>query len=317
MSLRRSRRCCSSLAPASSSIRTTSQVARSVLRSSPTRMHVGDPVSRRYSTHADVSTRIIRPSAHFVEVPVPTGSAHPASFLKAEWLRCERSQGKIDGFPLGRQAVTPHDSCTGFVVNIHVSACHTPTIHYQPCYASEQPDSVRSCSVISAIGCRLRTLLHSVAGAAVSSTQRQCPSHCGAAGSPSPRASGMAVASSVAEAISDPVALEVECADRLYLFSERGKSATNPHGGLFRVGHSRSANSERLQPQARNDLEIVRPTEPVSCPPETPNCASWAVSTGMRTVVPSGQIVQLRGEDSPRRKRLSKPLNRDHVWVSC
>ena len=76
-------------------------------------------------------------------------------------------------------------------------------------------------------------------------------------------------------------------ADRLYLFSERGKSATNPHGGLFRVGHSRSANSERLQPQARNDVEIVRPKTPVSCPPETPSCASRAVSTGMRTVVPS------------------------------
>ena len=129
MSRRRSRRCCSFRAPANSSIRTTSHVARSALSSSPTRMHAGDPVSRRYSTQADVSTRIIAASPHFVQVAVPTGSAHPLGFLKAERFRCERSQRKIDGFPLGRQAVPPHDRCAGFVVDIHVGACHTSMIH--------------------------------------------------------------------------------------------------------------------------------------------------------------------------------------------
>jgi len=130
MSRRRSRRCGSSRAPARSSIRTTSHVAMSASSNSPTRIHVGDRVSRRYSTQAEVSTSIIDAPAHFVEISLPTGSAHFAGFSEAEWLRCKRAQGEIDGFPLGREAVLPHDRCTGFVVDIDVSTCHTPTIHH-------------------------------------------------------------------------------------------------------------------------------------------------------------------------------------------
>lgn len=130
MSRRRSRRCGSSRAPARSSMRTTSHVAMSASSNSPTRIHVGDRVSRRYSTQAEVSTRIIYAPAHLVEIAVPTGSAHSAGLIEAERLRCKRAQGEIDGFPLGREAVLPHDRCTSFVVDIHVGACHTPIIHH-------------------------------------------------------------------------------------------------------------------------------------------------------------------------------------------
>lgn len=75
-------------------------------------------------------------SPHRVEVTFPAGSAHPASFLKAEWLRCERPQRKIDGFSLGRQAVAPHDRCAGLVVNVHVRACNTPRIHITKIHGS-------------------------------------------------------------------------------------------------------------------------------------------------------------------------------------
>ena len=130
MSRRRSRRCGSLRAPARSSIRTTSHVAMSASSNSPTRIHVGDRVSRRYSTQAEVSTRIIYAPAHFVEITVPPSSAHLAGFIEAQWLRCKRAQGEIDGFPLGREAVLPHDRCTSSVVDIHVGACHTPRIHH-------------------------------------------------------------------------------------------------------------------------------------------------------------------------------------------
>ena len=78
---------------------------------------------------SDVSTRIIAASAHFVEVAIPACAAHPASFVDAERLRFERPQRKVDGFSLGRQAVPPHHRCAGFVVDVHVGARHTPTIH--------------------------------------------------------------------------------------------------------------------------------------------------------------------------------------------
>ena len=130
MSRRRSRRCGSSRAPARSSMRMTSHVAMSASSNSPTRIHVGDWVSRRYSTQAEVSTRITYSPAHFVEVSVPAGSAHSAGFIEAERLRCKRAQCEIDGFPLGREAVLPHDRCTSSVVDIHVGACHTPRMHH-------------------------------------------------------------------------------------------------------------------------------------------------------------------------------------------
>ena len=94
-----------------------------------TRMHVGDRVSRSYSTQAKVSTRTTYAPTHLVEIAVPTGPAHSAGFIEAQWLRCQRAQGEIDGFPLGRQAVLPHDRCTGSVVDIHVGARHTPMMH--------------------------------------------------------------------------------------------------------------------------------------------------------------------------------------------
>ena len=147
MSRRRSRRCGSSRAPARSSIRTTSHVAISASSNSPTRTHVGDPVSRRYSTQAEVSMRIIYAPAHFVEIAVPPGSAHLAGFIEAQWLRCKRAQGKIDGFPLGREAVLPHDRCTSFVVDIHVGACHTPIIHHNGARCS------RAAAVLVAFQC--------------------------------------------------------------------------------------------------------------------------------------------------------------------
>ena len=137
MSRRRSRRCGSPRAPARSSMRTTSHVAMSAASNSPTRIHVGDRVSRRNSTQADVSTRIIYAPAHFVEIAVPTGSAHLAGFIEAEWLRCKRAQGEIDGFPLGREAVLPHDRCASFVVDIHVRACHTPIIRQERARCSQ------------------------------------------------------------------------------------------------------------------------------------------------------------------------------------
>ena len=57
-SLRRSFKCRSSRAPASTSIRITSQVAISDSNSTSTRSQVGDRVSRRNSIHAEVSIRI-------------------------------------------------------------------------------------------------------------------------------------------------------------------------------------------------------------------------------------------------------------------
>ena len=145
MSRRRSRRCRSSRAPARSSIRMTSHVARSASSNSPTRMQVGDRVSRRYSTQAEVSTRIIYAPAHFVEIAVPPGSAHLAGFIEAESLRCKRAQGEIDGFLLGREMVLPHDRCASFVVDIHVSACHAPIVHHEAarCCSSLDTGSVR------------------------------------------------------------------------------------------------------------------------------------------------------------------------------
>lgn len=77
-----------------------------------------------------VSTRIIYTPAHFAEIAVPPGSAHLTGFIEVEWLRCERAQGEIDGFPLSREAVLPHDRCTRVVVDIHVGACHTPMMHH-------------------------------------------------------------------------------------------------------------------------------------------------------------------------------------------
>lgn len=160
MSRRRSRRCRSSRAPARSSIRTTSHVAMSASSNSPTRIHVGDRVSRRYSTQAEVSTRTIYAPAHFVEIAVPAGSAHLAGFIEAEWLRCKRAQGEIYRFPLGREAVLPHDRCTSFVVDVHVSACHTPIIHHDGAGFLQRPGtgSVLKCFVSMAyprLGARL------------------------------------------------------------------------------------------------------------------------------------------------------------------
>ena len=120
---------CSSRAPASSSIRTTSHVARSPLSGSPTQGQTGDPVLRRYATQADASTGIFAPP-HLIEVAFPAGSAHPASFLEAERLRCERPKREIDGFPLGRQAVAPRGLRAGLAVNVHVRACpYTKNTH--------------------------------------------------------------------------------------------------------------------------------------------------------------------------------------------
>lgn len=58
-------------------------------------IHVGDRVSRRYSSQAEVPPRITYEPAHSVETPVPTGSAHLAGFIEAEWLRCKRAQGEL------------------------------------------------------------------------------------------------------------------------------------------------------------------------------------------------------------------------------
>lgn len=75
--------------------------------------------------------RIVCAPAHFVEIAVPTGAAHSAGFIEAEWFRCKRAQGKIDGLALGREAISPHDRCASFVVHIHVCACHAPIMHHE------------------------------------------------------------------------------------------------------------------------------------------------------------------------------------------
>ena len=115
-------------APARTSIRIGSHMATSPSSSWSTLVQIGLPVSRRNSTHAEVSTRstgAARP--HVVEIALLPRPTQPARRVKVEGLRGQGAQGEVHGRSLGRQLIPVHDGTACVLIDVDVGTSHTPT----------------------------------------------------------------------------------------------------------------------------------------------------------------------------------------------
>ena len=67
---------------------------------------------------------------HRVEVALPADPSKRPSLVHRRLFCCERPQGEVNRFSLGRQLITPHHLGTRPIIYVYICAYHTPTIHH-------------------------------------------------------------------------------------------------------------------------------------------------------------------------------------------